>query len=117
MISIILKLESLVIFLISVWAYAQFSESVNWFIFVILLLAVDLSMVGYLINPKWGAIIYNLFHNYTTAAVFVIGGVILPNVNLISWGLIISAHVSLDRLLGLGLKYPTNFKDTHLQKI
>jgi hypothetical protein len=32
-------------------------------------------------------------------------------------GLIWLAHVGADRLLGYGLKYPTGFRDTHLQRV
>jgi uncharacterized protein DUF4260 len=27
------------------------------------------------------------------------------------------AHIGIDRALGLGLKYPSGFKDTHLQRV
>ena len=27
------------------------------------------------------------------------------------------AHIGLDRFFGYGLKYPTGFKDTHLQRV
>jgi hypothetical protein len=27
------------------------------------------------------------------------------------------AHIGMDRTIGYGLKYPSNFKDTHLQKV
>jgi hypothetical protein len=27
------------------------------------------------------------------------------------------AHIGMDRLMGYGLKYPTDFKDTHLQRV
>lgn len=27
------------------------------------------------------------------------------------------AHIGADRLLGYGLKYPSSFKDTHLQRV
>ena len=27
------------------------------------------------------------------------------------------AHIGMDRLLGYGLKYPSAFKDTHLQRV
>ncbi|MBI2443419.1 MAG: DUF4260 family protein [Candidatus Levybacteria bacterium] len=30
---------------------------------------------------------------------------------------ILLAHVGMDRFLGFGLKYPTHFKQTHLQKL
>jgi len=32
-------------------------------------------------------------------------------------GLIWLVHIGADRLLGYGLKYPTGFKDTHLQRV
>jgi hypothetical protein len=31
--------------------------------------------------------------------------------------LIWAAHIAIDRVLGFGLKYPTAFKDTHLNRI
>jgi Domain of unknown function (DUF4260) len=32
-------------------------------------------------------------------------------------GLIWFTHIGVDRALGYGLKYPTGFKDTHLQRV
>jgi hypothetical protein len=32
-------------------------------------------------------------------------------------GMICAAHIFFDRMLGYGLKYPTRFKDTHLQYV
>jgi hypothetical protein len=32
-------------------------------------------------------------------------------------GAVLVAHVGMDRAVGYGLKYPTHFKDTHLQRI
>ena len=32
-------------------------------------------------------------------------------------GLIWTAHIGVDRLLGFGLKYPTQFHDTHIQRL
>ena len=36
---------------------------------------------------------------------------------LLTYALIWTAHIGMDRLLGFGLKYPTRFQDTHLQRI
>jgi len=77
-------------------------------------------MLGYLINPKVGAVSYNVVHNYATAAViFALAGVWIftPAETYISLSLILAIHVAFDRALGLGLKYPDAFKPTHLQKI
>jgi hypothetical protein len=42
---------------------------------------------------------------------------LLPAPQLTAFGLIWLAHLGLDRMLGFGLKYPTFFKDTHLQHV
>lgn len=75
-------------------------------------------MIGYLKYKKIGAIIYNSVHNYVLA-LFVIGlgYLILKHEAITQFGIILFAHVSMDRVLGFGLKYPTNFKDTHFQKV
>jgi hypothetical protein len=35
---------------------------------------------------------------------------------LLPYGLIWIVHIGMDRMLGFGLKYPTGFKETHLQR-
>jgi hypothetical protein len=35
----------------------------------------------------------------------------------VGMALIWTTHIAFDRLLGYGLKYPTYFKDTHLQHL
>jgi hypothetical protein len=41
----------------------------------------------------------------------------LPAPRLVPFALIWLAHQGFDRMLGYGLKYPTFFKDTHLQHV
>lgn len=74
-------------------------------------------MIGYLKDKRVGAITYNLGHNYILAAViFLLGWCLNKNFPL-GLGVIWAAHVGIDRFMGFGLKYFTNFKDTHLQKV
>lgn len=86
----------------------------NWIVFVVFFLAVDLSAGGYLVNPKTGAELYNLFHSYLVPSISLAFGLIFQNSILLFAGLIIFAHIGLDRTLGFGLKFPSGFKDTHL---
>ncbi|MGM0901057.1 MAG: DUF4260 family protein [Bacillota bacterium] len=39
------------------------------------------------------------------------------NSTIIAKGLIRNAHKGIDIMLGYGLKYPTHFKDTHLNRV
>lgn len=111
----VLRLEGAAILVASLLAYRTLGGP--WLWFAILFLAPDLSMVGYLRSPRLGARFYNLVHNYV-APTFV--GVIWFFTGE-PWTLrvaaIWTAHIGLDRMLGFGLKDPTAFKDTHLQRI
>jgi uncharacterized protein DUF4260 len=44
-------------------------------------------------------------------------GVVADADALVAVSLIWIAHVGADRALGYGLKYPSGFKDTHLQRV
>jgi len=89
----------------------------GWLWFAVLFLVPDLSMLGYLAGPRVGAAAYNLLHTYTTAGVLAGVGVVTGHGFLVLCALILGAHIGVDRLLGYGLKYPTGFKDTHLQRL
>jgi hypothetical protein len=108
----ILKLEELGLFLLSVFLFSGLEYA--WWVFLVLLLAPDLGMVGYLLGPSVGAASYNLTHHKGLAVlVYAAGGVwSAPAVALA--GVIMLGHSSLDRVLGYGLKYPDSFQHTHL---
>ena len=44
-------------------------------------------------------------------------GVVSDSATAAGIALIWLAHIGIDRALGYGLKYPTAFKDTHLQRV
>jgi hypothetical protein len=89
----------------------------SWLLFGALLFAPDLSMLGYLAGPKVGAAIYNAFHTYAMPAVVGALGMLFASPLAIVVSLIWFAHIGVDRAVGYGLKYPTSFKDTHLQRV
>lgn len=86
----------------------------SWWVFPVLILLPDLSMVGYLANNKMGAALYNIFHHKGLAILFYLVGVLIGNDILMLTGIILFSHSSLDRMLGYGLKYPDSFQHTHL---
>jgi hypothetical protein len=110
--SLLLRIEGLVLLTGSLLLYAQNRGA--WWVFLALLLAPDLSMVGYLKGPAVGAALYNLFHNYLPPAALAAFGVLSGSHLLLLLALIWFAHIGMDRLLGYGLKYSSGFKDTHV---
>lgn len=112
---LLLHIEGLAVLVLSIYFYSNLHF--NWIIFLVLLFAPDLAALGYLKNVKVGSILYNLFHTYTIPAVIVMFGLLLHNNMALMLSLIWIAHIGMDRMLGYGLKYPTNFQDSHLNRV
>jgi hypothetical protein len=111
----ILRLEGLTIFLAAIYIYSLMEG--NWLFFIIFILIPDISMLGYIGNGKIGALVYNIFHNLTLPLLLTVLGFFF-NIEILAFaGVILLAHVGMDRLFGFGLKYESGFKDTHLQRV
>ncbi|MBI1418988.1 MAG: DUF4260 family protein [Limimaricola sp.] len=107
-----LRTEGSVVLAGCVVAYGQLDYS--WLLFFVLFLLPDLSMLGYLRDPRTGAALYNIGHTYLVTLGVVALGIGLGWPLITAIGLIWTAHVGFDRALGYGLKYPQAFKSTHL---
>ena len=88
-----------------------------WWWLVALFLIFDLSMVGYVRNPRVGAWTYNVVHSYFAPAA--LGVVAL--VDGARWAaflaLVWAFHIAVDRFVGYGLKFQDHFTHTHLGTI
>lgn len=111
----ILKLEELAMFVLSIYLFSLLPFP--WWLFLLLILTPDISMLGYLINNKTGAFIYNIFHHKAIAIGIYLIGIYFQNHLLQLIGVILFGHSSMDRLMGYGLKYEEGFAFTHLGKI
>ena len=111
----LLRLEGAAALGAGAWLWGQVGG--DWLPFVPLLLAPDLSMLGYLRGPAVGARVYNAFHNWALAGAVIGVGWWLAVPQAMAAGAVLLAHSGIDRLLGYGLKYPTAFRDTHLGRI
>ena len=89
----------------------------SWLVLGLLLLTPDLAMVGYAAGPRIGALAYDLAHNLALPGSAVAVGLITGTPWLVLVGALVVVHVGVDRLLGYGLKYPSGFRDTHLQRV
>lgn len=112
--SLLLRLEGVTVLLVSIALYRQ--SHASWLLFVLLFLAPDLFMLGYLANSRAGAALYNVAHTLLTPGLLLAVG-FLAGKAFLPVALIWTAHIGCDRVLGYGLKYPTHFKDTHLQHV
>lgn len=99
------------------WFYFYRSGHDRSWLFGLLSLASDVFMAGYRKDAKWGPAIYNLVHTLAGPLVLLGGSLALAKPVCIPYTLIWLAHSGMDRALGYGLKYPTFFKDTHLQHV
>ena len=112
---LVLKLEHLAV-LVACYV-ASLYLGYAWWLFFALLLLPDIGMLGYVVNNKWGAALYNLFH-HQGIAVLVIGiGWYTDLRYVLLAGIILLGHSAMDRVFGYGLKYASSFQDTHLGKI
>lgn len=111
----VLRLEGAAAFAAAAALYGH--AGMSWLVFVVLFLAPDLSMLAYLAGPKAGALAYNFVHTYALPLPVTISGFALGSPLVAAIGLIWTAHIGFDRMLGYGLKYRTGFGDTHLGHI
>jgi hypothetical protein len=66
---------------------------------------------------RFGAQLYNFTHT-TTLPILMAGlAYVQHRPECLAFALIWIAHITFDRALGYGLKYPTHFKDTHMQRV
>lgn len=108
----LLKSEELIQFLAAIYLFSQLNFA--WWWFPALLLLPDISMVGYLINPAVGAVLYNVAHHKGLGIVIGLLGLMIGSQNLMLAGVVLFAHSSMDRVAGYGLKYLDSFKHTSL---
>lgn len=89
----------------------------DWWWFVPMWIAFDVSAVGYLFNAPIGAYLYNIGHSFFLPSLLLIADVATPKhwltILLIMW----FSHIAGDRMQGYGLKETTHFTHTHLGTI
>ena len=109
---VFLRIEGLTALAVAVGGYLTLDGPL-W-LFVVLALAPDLSMLAYLAGPRVGSLGYNLVHTYTLPVA--LGGVGFWTDTRMAMlvAAIWAAHIGADRVAGYGLKFETGFTDTHL---
>jgi hypothetical protein len=111
----LLQIEEAALLIVSI--YALYFLKVEWWYYLLLVLAPDISMLGYFTGDKAGAIVYNIFHHKGVATLMFLFGIVFQLWLLQVIGILLFGHSSMDRMFGYGLKYFAGFKHTHLGKI
>ena len=111
-----LKLEEFFLFGLALFLFSKLGFY-TWGWYALLFFVPDLSMIGYVMNPRVGSWTYNLIHHKGVAVALYVLGSLLSVPWLMFAGTILLGHSSFDRVLGYGLKYPDAFQNTHLGRI
>jgi len=113
----LLKLEELLMLGLALFLFSGLDYGWGWY--ALLFFAPDLSMIGYLANPRLGSWTYNLIHHKGLAVALYVLGALLPASDawLMFAGTLLFGHSSFDRVLGYGLKHEDAFQNTHLGRI
>jgi len=113
---ILLRVEALGLLALNVVAYNRLFPH-SWGIFALLFLVPDVGLLGYLLPQKrLAATLYNCFHTYVLPLALLAGSWPLGWALGGQIALIWTAHISFDRMVGYGLKFPESFKFTHIQR-
>ncbi|MBN9483930.1 MAG: hypothetical protein BGO70_10010 [Bacteroidetes bacterium 43-93] len=110
----LISIEEMAMMAIAIYGISLLPIHISWWLYPILFLSPDISMLGYAVNNTIGAFTYNLFHHKAVAITVVAIGIISGNTYWLFTGLILFAHSAFDRMMGYGLKYLTGFSYTHL---
>jgi Domain of unknown function (DUF4260) len=113
---VLLRLEGLLALFVGCIAYQRLYPH-HWGLYALLFFAPDVSLLGYLRSvSKTSAAFYNLVHCYGLPLVMGLlaweRGSVLGGQLALVW----MAHISFDRCLGYGLKFPESFRYTHIQR-
>ena len=111
----LIKLENAFIFIIIIAVYFKLEFSIR--LFLLLLLVPDIFMLGYVLDKKLGSYIYNIGHSYVIPILLTLLYLLLRKNIFLQISLIWLAHISMDRSIGYGLKYPNDFNKTTIQKV
>ena len=112
----ILRVEGMVLLAASLATYFAGLDEAWWLVPALLLLP-DVAMIGYARSSSMGALTYNLAHSYPAPALLGVWALLSDASVGQAVALIWFAHIGMDRALGYGLKYDTDFTDTHLGRI
>ena len=110
---VLLRSEGVALLALAAILYGRHGRS--WWLFVALLPAPDLGLLGNLWSRRAGAVAHDLTHTYLPPVALGAVGVLTSSGLAVALALVWFAHIGMDRALGLGLQYPDGSGCTHLR--
>jgi Domain of unknown function (DUF4260) len=110
---VLLRSEGAALLAMTAVLYGRYGRS--WWLFLALLPAPDLGLLGLLWSKRAGAVTYDLTHTHVPPAALGLVGVVIGSGPAVALALVWFAHIGMDRALGLGLQYPDGSGCTHLK--
>ena len=107
-------------YLVAAILVAVFYVSVGnfaWYWLPVLFVVFDLSALGYVVNARIGALVYNIGHSLIGPTLLVALYIATTSQVVLFISLIWLFHIFVDRALGYGLKHTKGFEHTHLGPI
>lgn len=111
------RFEGAVLFAVGLGFFVSLGSGLPLWLAVLVFFAPDLSFLGYVLGPRFGAWAYNSVHHYGLGAGVLALGAVLTLPPVLAVGLLLLAHTGFDRMLGYGLKSRHAFGVTHLGRI
>jgi hypothetical protein len=112
---LLLRAEGAIVALAAVTLY--FYADFPWWLLLVLALAPDVSIAGFAAGKRVGTATYNAAHTYAAPVTLGAIGVVAEVDLALQVALVWITHIGVDRTIGYGLKYPSGFKDAHLQRV
>jgi hypothetical protein len=109
----LLQLEILAEFLFSIFLFSTLDFA--WWLYPVLFIAPDLSLLVLFAGQRIGAVLYNLVHHKAVCLGLFAAGALLGYPALALAGSVMLGHSSLDRLMGYGLMVGDTFTHAHLK--
>ncbi|HSL31778.1 MAG TPA: DUF4260 domain-containing protein [Anaerolineales bacterium] len=103
---ILLRLEEITLVILSFYLFLMLDYA--WWWFPLLFFVPDISLAGYLINTKIGAVIYNVIHHRALSILLYLTGSLMRFPGLQLAGIVMLGHSSFDRALGFELQQLTS---------
>src|SRR5512132_2213496 len=111
---LLLRSEGVALLAMAIMLYGWYGRS--WWLFIAVLPAPDLGLLGNLRSRRAGVVAYDLTHTSLPPAALALVGVVTGSGLAVALALVWFAHIGMGRALGLGLQYPDGSGRTHLRE-